>query len=178
MPQEFNLEYGGALVNRAKFTDAKVAYPPTWTTIGQVVDDGAKLAVFDSSGAATTNGFLFLGTDSLPVLFLAGILQNGGDYWNDDHSALVFSTPAAHASISWMRDAIAKKAVDANALVWIAPTPSRTSSLAIPPSRTLAAGQSQLVNRSTPTSGNSIMSVFRLPWRVNPRLSPIPAGAW
>jgi multiple sugar transport system substrate-binding protein len=112
MPQEFNMEYGGVLVNKTKFEAAGLAFPPQWNTMEDVVADGVALAQTDDAGMMTTAGFHFTSADPIAASFLAGIKQRGGDYWNADHTAFTFNTPEARAQLQWMVDAVAAGAVD------------------------------------------------------------------
>src|SRR4030066_1423330 len=50
MPQEFNMEYGGVLVNRTKFEAAGLTYPPQWKTMDDLLSDAFKLVQNDESG--------------------------------------------------------------------------------------------------------------------------------
>jgi multiple sugar transport system substrate-binding protein len=102
MPQEFNIEYGGVLVNKAMFEAAGRTYPPAWTSMDDVLADGAALVQTDASGVMTVAGFDFISSDPVVFSFLAGILQRGGDYWNADKTGLTFNTPEAKAQLEWM----------------------------------------------------------------------------
>lgn len=113
MPQEFNCEYGGVLVNKTLYKAAGLTYPPQWKSMDDVVADGVKLAKKDASGMMTTAGFHFTNADPAAFSFLAGILQRGGDYWNADHTQFTFNTPEAHAQLQWMVNAVKAGAVNA-----------------------------------------------------------------
>ncbi len=112
MPQEFNMEYGGVLVNKTKFEAAGLAFPPQWKTMEDVVADGVALAQTDDAGMMTTAGFHFTSADPIAASFLAGIKQRGGDYWNADQTAFTFNTPEAREQLQWMVDAVNAGAVD------------------------------------------------------------------
>jgi multiple sugar transport system substrate-binding protein len=112
MPQEFNMEYGGVLVNKTKFEAAGLTYPPQWKTMDDVVADALKLVVKDSSGMMTTAGFHFTAADPTWASFLAGIKQRGGDYWNADQTGFTFNTPEAKAQLQWSLDAVKAGVVD------------------------------------------------------------------
>ena len=49
LPQEFNLEYGGVLVNKTKFDAAGVAFPPAWTDRTALLTDAQELAEVDDT---------------------------------------------------------------------------------------------------------------------------------
>jgi len=112
LPQEFNMEYGGVLVNKTKFLAAGLTYPPEWKTMDDVVADGVKLAQKDGAGVMTTAGFEFTAADGMAFSFLAGIKQRGGDYWNADRSGFTFDTPEARAQLEWMVNAVNSGVVD------------------------------------------------------------------
>ncbi len=112
MPQEFNCEYGGVLVNKTKFEAAGLTYPPQWKTMDDVLADALKLVQKDESGMMSVAGFDFVAADPISASFLAGIKQRGGDYWNADHTGFTFNTPEARAQLQWMVDAVKAGVVD------------------------------------------------------------------
>jgi len=112
MPQEFNCEYGGVLVNKTLFGAAGVPYPPQWQSLDDVVADGAALSQYDDSGTMTVAGWHFTAADPIAASFLAGIKQRGGDYWNSDHTGFTFNTPEAKAELQFMLDAVNAGVVD------------------------------------------------------------------
>jgi multiple sugar transport system substrate-binding protein len=112
MPQEFNCEYGGVLVNKTLFESAGVTYPPQWQSLDDVVADGVALSQYDDSGTMTVAGWHFTAADPIAASFLAGIMQRGGDYWNSDHTGFTFNTPEAKAELQFMLDAVNAGVVD------------------------------------------------------------------
>lgn len=112
LPEEFNTEYGGVLVNKTMFEAAGVTYPPDWKTMDDVVADAVKLSQNDSSGMMSVAGFHFTAADPLSFSFLAGILQRGGQYWNADQTGFTFNTPEAKAQLEFYMDAVAQGVVD------------------------------------------------------------------
>ena len=102
LPQEFNLEYGAVLVSEDMFTAAGLTYPPVWETWDDFIADTSALSQIGENGQMTVAGYHFTNADAVTFAFLAGILQNGGDYWNADHSAFTFDTPEAKATIEHM----------------------------------------------------------------------------
>ncbi len=112
LPNEFNLEVGGALVNPALFETAGVTYPPKWENWEQIGTDGSKLAQFDGD-TMTRAGFHFVGGDGLPFLLLEGILEQGGNYFAEDGRHFNFDTPEAVNTIQLLVDMAQKyKTVD------------------------------------------------------------------
>ncbi|MFN8490493.1 MAG: extracellular solute-binding protein [Caldilineaceae bacterium] len=108
LPQEFNIENGGVLVNPKMFKDAGLTYPPQWKTTEDLLNDAKKL-VKKEGDAMTVSGFHFISGDGLAFQLLAGILQRGGEYWKPDHSGVVFTSPQAKATVedmkSWVKNA-------------------------------------------------------------------------
>ena len=112
LPNEFNLEVGGALVNPALFETAGVTYPPKWESWEQIGTEGSKLAQFDGD-TMTRAGFHFIGGDGLPFLLLEGILEQGGNYFAEDGRHFNFDTPEAVNTIQLLVDMAQKyKTVD------------------------------------------------------------------
>ncbi len=112
LPQEYNMEYGGVLVNKTMFQAAGLAFPPQWKTLDDVVKDGVKLAQKDASGMMSVAGWHFTNADPIAFSFLAGIKQRGGDYWNADHTGFTFNTTQAKDQLQWMVGAVKNGAVD------------------------------------------------------------------
>lgn len=106
LPQEFNCEYGGVLVNKTMYENAGLAYPPEWETMDDVLSDAQALVQVDDAGMMTASGFHFASSDGAVFSFLAGIRQRGGDYWNADMTGFTFNTPEAAATLQWMVSAI------------------------------------------------------------------------
>ena len=112
LPQEFNLEYGGVLVNKTKFDAAGITFPPVWADRAAMLADAQALTEMDDAGMMSVAGYNFTGSDALAFDFLAGIRQRGGDYWNADQSGFTFNTPEAKATLEWMMRAVEASAVD------------------------------------------------------------------
>jgi multiple sugar transport system substrate-binding protein len=106
LPQEFNMEYGGVLVNKTMFEAAGLTFPPQWKTMDDVLADAAKLTKKDASGMMTVEGLHFTNADAIAFSFLAGIKQRGGDYWNADQTGFTFNIPEAKAQLEWMVSAV------------------------------------------------------------------------
>jgi multiple sugar transport system substrate-binding protein len=103
-PVEYNLEYGGAYVNPALFEAAGVAYPPQWETWDDVVADAEKLTQVGSDGVMTVAGLHYTNSDQLYTYFLAGILEQGVDYFAEDGRHFNFNSPEAVATIQKLMD--------------------------------------------------------------------------
>ncbi len=103
-PAEYNLEYGGAYVNPALFEAAGVAYPPKWDNWDAVVADAKKMTTLGSDGVMTVAGMHYTNSDQLFTYFLAGILEQGGNYFAEDGKHFNFNSPEAIATIQKMMD--------------------------------------------------------------------------
>jgi len=111
LPHEYNLENGGALMNPALFEAAGLEYPPNWADFNAMLDDAEKMTQFDDSGTMTVSGFDFITGDALAFTFLAGILQQGGDYFAADGSHFNFDTPEARNITQLMVDMVQERKV-------------------------------------------------------------------
>jgi multiple sugar transport system substrate-binding protein len=103
-PAEYNLEYGGAYVNPALFEAAGVAYPPKWENWDAVVADAKKMTTLGSDGVMTVAGMHYTNSDQLFTYFLAGILEQGGNYFAEDGQHFNFNSPEAVATIQKLMD--------------------------------------------------------------------------
>jgi multiple sugar transport system substrate-binding protein len=110
-PAEYNLEYGGAYVNPALFEAAGVAYPPQWGAWDEVVADARQLTQLGSDGVMTVAGMHYTNSDQLFTYFLAGILEQGGDYFADDGKHFNFNSPEAVATIQKLMDMAQQDAI-------------------------------------------------------------------
>jgi multiple sugar transport system substrate-binding protein len=93
-PVEFNIEYGGMVVNKKLYDEAGMTYPTTWA---QLIEDAKKVAVKDGE-VMKMRGFGFSTPDTLTSNFLALILQSGGQYLKEDGS-VDFTIPEATAAM-------------------------------------------------------------------------------
>jgi multiple sugar transport system substrate-binding protein len=112
LPQEFNLEYGAVLVNQSMFEAAGLTYPPAWADWEAFISDAKALTQTGDDGSMTVAGYHFTNADAITFSFLAGILQNGGDYWNEDHTAFTFNTDAARTTLNQMKRMVDEGIVD------------------------------------------------------------------
>lgn len=103
-PAEYNLEYGGAYVNPALFAEAGLPYPPAWKTWDEVVADATKLTKVGSDGVMTVAGMHYTNGDQLFTYFLAGIMEQGGNYFAEDGKHFNFNSPEAVATIQKLMD--------------------------------------------------------------------------
>lgn len=112
-PAEYNIEYGGAYVNPALFEAAGLTYPPQWKTWDDMVADAKKMTTLGSDGVMTVAGMHYTNSDQLFTYLLAGILEQGADYFAEDGKHFNFNSPEAIATIQKLMDmAQADKIVD------------------------------------------------------------------
>ncbi len=111
LPFEFNMEYGAVLVNKALFEAAGLNYPPAWKNWDELISD-AKALTQVKDGQMTVAGFHFTNQDAIAFMFLAGILQRGGNFWNEDHTAFNFDTEEARATLEFMQQLVDDGVVD------------------------------------------------------------------
>jgi multiple sugar transport system substrate-binding protein len=112
LPQEFNLEYGAVLTNQAMFETAGLTYPPAWDSWDAFISDAQALAQVGEDGQMTVAGYHYTNADAIVFAFLAGILQNGGSYWNEDMTGFTFNTPEARASLEHLVSMVEAGVVD------------------------------------------------------------------
>jgi len=103
-PAEYNIEYGGAYVNKSLFDAADVAYPPKWDNWDALVSDAKKMTTIGSDGVMTVAGMHFTNSDQLFTYFLAGILEQGANYFAEDGKHFNFNSPEAIATIQKLID--------------------------------------------------------------------------
>ncbi len=110
-PAEYNIEYGGAYVNPALFEEAGLAYPPQWENWDAVVADAKKLTKVGSDGVMTVAGMHYTNSDQLFTYFLAGILEQGANYFAEDGKHFNFNSPEAIATIQKLMDMAQKDGI-------------------------------------------------------------------
>lgn len=88
VPMEFNLEYGGMIVNKKLFEEANLSYPETWEELRKI----SKEVSVQNGDVVEVKGFEMIDHDALICNYLAMILQQGGQYINEDNS-INFATP-------------------------------------------------------------------------------------
>jgi multiple sugar transport system substrate-binding protein len=101
LPLEFNIEYGAMLVQNDLMKAANVAVPTTWD---ELVDAGIKGTVMDGN-TFVNKGFDFVNWDSVPYMFLAMTMSQGGTYLNED-GTFNLQTPEAEAAFQELHDLI------------------------------------------------------------------------
>ncbi|TJY42467.1 ABC transporter substrate-binding protein [Cohnella pontilimi] len=96
LPLEYNIENNGMLAHPQMFKDKGLSYPPkTWD---ELVSAAQKLTVMDGNNLKV-RGFDFTSYDNVTYLFLALILQQGGNYWGGD-GHFNFQSPEAEKAMN------------------------------------------------------------------------------
>ena len=98
VPLEFNIEYGGMLVNKPRFEELGIAYPETWNEVAET----ARKTTKKSGNLWTMRGLDFTADDTLTTTFLSMILSMGGEYWVD--GKLKLATPEAENALVTLVD--------------------------------------------------------------------------
>jgi multiple sugar transport system substrate-binding protein len=121
LPLEYNLEYGGVVVNLDKYQAKFPGKTPNWQSWASFISDAAALTEYDTAGNPAANGLDIAPDWPQPVkhIFFSLILQKGGKYWSGggdtfDVSAgakFDFNNAAARESLSEMVDWIVKSKV-------------------------------------------------------------------
>lgn len=96
LPLEYNVEYGGMLVNKKLFDEKGYSYPATWAELEKISDEVS----VRNGELMDMRGFEFVGYDALPNLFLSMILSNGGQYLEEDGKTVNLTSPEAVAAMT------------------------------------------------------------------------------
>ena len=112
LPIEYNLEYGGVIVNMDKYHAKFPGKTPGWADWSAFLADASALVERDAAGLPCTNGLDIDPDWPEPArhILLSQILQRGGRYWSKtDPTLFDFDTPEARdslaAMVSWVNDA-------------------------------------------------------------------------
>jgi len=101
VPQEFNIEYGAALVNTQIAADAGLTnITDGWSSWDDFIADVKQLAEV-KDGVMTRAGYNFTGSDGTSYTFYSLILQNGGQYLTDDGFSV--NTPEGMKALELMK---------------------------------------------------------------------------
>jgi len=110
VPQEFNIEYGAALVNTKTAEDAGLAsITDGWENWDDFIADAKQLAVVQDE-VMTRAGYHFTGSDGIAATFYSLILQNGGQYLTDDGFRV--NTPEGQQALALMKRYVDEGLVD------------------------------------------------------------------
>lgn len=110
IPQEFNIEYGAALVNTQLAEELGITdITAGWDSWDAFIAD-AKAMANVQDGVMTRAGYNFTGSDGMSATFYSLILQNGGQYLTDGSFSV--NTPEGHAALELMQRFVAEGLVD------------------------------------------------------------------
>jgi multiple sugar transport system substrate-binding protein len=168
LPVEYNLEYGGVVVNLDKYEARFPGKTPTWPDWRSFISDATALAEYDAAGKPMANG-LDISPDwagSVFHMFLAQILQRGGNYWGPTGDLFDFTTPQARDALTDM-------------VSWVTQDKIMDTSL-VPPRNTgvterLAAGATGF-GWSDPARPLSVMGYIGT-WGLNSTMVRVPPGS-
>jgi multiple sugar transport system substrate-binding protein len=109
LPIEYNLEYGGVVMNVDKYQGRFPGKTPGWADWTAFITEAAALTEFDGGGKPRANGLDIAPDWPQPVkhIFFSQIIQRGGRYWAPGERTFDFSTPEALASLREMVDWLA-----------------------------------------------------------------------
>jgi multiple sugar transport system substrate-binding protein len=104
LPMEYNLEYGGVVVNVDKYQAKYPGKMPNWTDWNAFLADASALTEYDAAGKPAANGLDIAPDWPQPAkhIFFSQILQRGGNYWSASGNTFDFHTPEARASLEDM----------------------------------------------------------------------------
>jgi multiple sugar transport system substrate-binding protein len=106
LPVEYNLEYGGVIVNVDRYQKKYPGRTPGWATWEAFLKEASELSEVDAAtGKPCTNGLDIDPDWPEPVrhIFLSQILQRGGEYWSArKDNTFDFKTPQARDSLTAM----------------------------------------------------------------------------
>jgi ABC-type glycerol-3-phosphate transport system substrate-binding protein len=102
LPIEYNLEYGGVVLDVDKYQTHFPGKTPGWTDWASFIADASALAEFGPDGSPKANGLDIDPNWPGPIvyIFLAQILQHGGQYWSASGDTFDLSSQAAHDALS------------------------------------------------------------------------------
>ena len=111
VPEEFNVEYGAALVNTRLAKEVGAThYEQGWASWDDLLADAQKFVV-SSDGAMTRAGFMFTHADGISSMFYSLIRQYGGQYLTADGTFKV-TTPEAEQALALMKRFVDEGVID------------------------------------------------------------------
>ena len=110
LPQEFNIEYGAALVNTQLAEEVGITdITAGWASWDEFIADAKAMAEVQD-GIITRAGYNFTGSDGMSATFYSLILQNGGHYLTDDGFSV--NTPEGKAALELMKRFVDEGLID------------------------------------------------------------------
>lgn len=112
LPQEFNIEYGAAMVNTAMAEEAGISdITAGWDNWDDFIAD-AKAMTVTQDGVITRAGYNYTSGDSIGFTFLSLIKQLGGSYMNEDGTAFTLDTPEGKQALDLMKRMVDEGIID------------------------------------------------------------------
>jgi multiple sugar transport system substrate-binding protein len=104
LPIEYNLEYGGVVLNLDKYQARFPGKTPAWTDWDAFITEAASLTEYDDMNKPRANGLDIAPEWPQPFkhIFFSQIVQRGGSYWSADGKSFDFSTHAAYDALTEM----------------------------------------------------------------------------
>jgi multiple sugar transport system substrate-binding protein len=110
IPQEFNIEYGSALVNTGIAEEVGIEdIEAGWADWDEFIADAQKMVV-EQDGVMTRAGYHFTASDAVPATFYSLILQYGGEYLTEDGYRV--NTPEGKQALEFMMGLVEAGLVD------------------------------------------------------------------
>src|SRR6185436_18550305 len=122
-PIEYNLEYGGVVLDVDKYQAKFPGKTPAWTDWRSFIADATALAEFGSDGSPKVNGLDIDPNWPGPIvyIFLAAIKQRNGTYWSQKGDTFDLSSQAAHDALADIVSWVVKDKVMSLSLVPLGP---------------------------------------------------------
>jgi multiple sugar transport system substrate-binding protein len=132
LPLEYNLEYGGVVVNLDKYQAKYPGRTPSWPDWATFIAEASSLSEYDTSQNAAANGLEIAPDWPQPAkhIFFGQILQRGGKYWSGGGDTFDFNQGARFDfNTQEARDALTEmvKWVVTNKIMFPRLQPERTS---------------------------------------------------
>lgn len=108
-PQEFNIEYGATLFNETIAGETGVT--GDWADWDAFTADALAMTS-TTDGVILRAGYNYTSGDAIGYTFLSNIIQNGGNYVNDDRSAFTLNTPEGEAALTLMKSFVDAGIID------------------------------------------------------------------
>ncbi|MDH6367246.1 MULTISPECIES: ABC transporter substrate-binding protein [unclassified Breznakia] len=105
-PLEFNIEYGGMIINDNILEEKSISVPQNWEELRAA----AKNATVKDGDTFVTKGFDFVNWDSVTYMFTSMIMSQGGSYQNED-GTFTFNTEEGRKAFQELTDMVVKDGV-------------------------------------------------------------------
>jgi multiple sugar transport system substrate-binding protein len=119
LPIEYNLEYGGVVLDVDKYQTHFPGKTPGWADWSSLLTEASALAEYDTDGTPRANGLDIDPNWPGPIvyIFLAQILQRGGHYWAASGDIFDLATPEARDALADIASWVLKNKVMSLSLI-------------------------------------------------------------